>query len=380
MRVYERVWWPLAQRLDPEASHRLVLRLGSAAQGVPPARWVTSRVFTQRDPGLAVTWRGLTFPNPVGLAAGADKDARAPLFFQALGFGFIEIGTVTPEPQPGNPRPRVFRLPARQAMVNRLGFPSQGAERVAERLRGLRLRVPLGVNIGKNSATLLGQAARDYLRCLEALYPFGDYFVVNVSSPNTVGLTSLQAKPALKALLDPVIERRSALAASAGGPPKPLLVKLSSDLRGAELDDALGVAVEEGADGVIAVNTSTDPAIKRDAGGIPGGISGAPLRERALETVRYIRRHAPEGFCIIGVGGVFDHRDAWALLRAGANLVQLYTGLVYRGPGTVKSINRGLLALMEKEGVPKLDNLGAYHGAIAPDAQPGPRQSSISQH
>jgi len=206
----------------------------------------------------------------------------------------------------------------------------------------------------------------------------GDYFVVNVSSPNTAGLTSLQAKPALKAILDPLIELRAALAARSGGAgaaPKPLLVKVSSDLRGAELDDALDVAVEQGADGVVAVNTSTDPAIKGDAASIQGGISGAPLRQRALEAVGYIRRHAPEGFFVVGVGGVFDHRDAWALLRAGANVVQVYTGLVYRGPGIVKAINRGLLPLMDEAGVPNLDSLGAHHGAIAPGAQQGPHGS-----
>lgn len=366
MRFYERLWWPVVQRVDPETSHRLVLRLASAAQWAPPARWAVSRLFTVRDPRLAVTWRDMVFPSPVGLAAGADKDAAAPRFFQALGFGFIEIGTVTPQPQFGNPRPRVFRLPGRQAMINRLGFPSQGAARVARRLGKMKLPVPLGVNLGKNAATPLDQAPGDYLRCLEALYPFGDYFVVNVSSPNTAGLTTLQAGPALRAILRPLVERRASLAASSGAEPKPLLVKVSSDLRGAELDEALAVAVEQRIEGVIAVNTSRDPGIKADDAAVQGGISGAPIRERAREAVAYIRRHAPEGFFIVGVGGVFDQGDAWALLQAGANLVQVYTGLVYRGPGAVKAINRGLLTLMEEGGVASLDDLGAYRAERQP--------------
>ena len=360
MRVYERVLWPLLRRLDPESSHFLTIRTLSLAQRLSLFRWLATRLCSFQDPRLQFTWRGLTFGSPVGLAAGVDKDGHAARLFSALGFGFIEVGTVTPEPQPGNPGPRVFRLPARRALVNNLGFPSQGASRVAGRLAGVRLPVPLGVNIGKNARTTLEEAARDYLACLERLYPHADYFVVNVSSPNTVGLTSLQARPALASLTGALVQRRASLAQASGQAPKPLLVKLSPDLTRGELDDVLEVALENGVDGIVAVNTSPAPEFKGEAEGLPGGISGEPLRQRALEMVGYARRHGPEDFFIVGVGGVFDERDAWALLRAGANAVQLYTAMVYRGPSVVNSINRGLLSLLEAAEIPSIQALETY--------------------
>ena len=366
MRFYERVLWPLLRRLDPETSHALTIRTLSLAQRLSLLRWLAARLCSFQDPRLQFTWRGLTFGNPVGLAAGVDKDGRAARLFSALGFGFLEVGTVTPEPQPGNPRPRILRLPTRRALVNSLGFPSQGARRVGGRMAGVRLPVPLGVNIGKNAQTPLEEAADDYLACLERLYLHADYFVVNVSSPNTVGLTGLQARPALASLTSALAQRRASLADASGEPPKPLLLKLSPDLTHGELDDVLEVALENGVDGIVAVNTSPDPEVKGEVAGLSGGISGEPLRQRALEVVGYARRHAPEGFFIIGVGGVFDVRDAWALLRAGANAVQAYTAMVYRGPCFAGSMNRGLISLLESAEMPSIQSLETYRPGISP--------------
>ena len=356
MRPYERYLWPLLRRLDPERSHSLTLAALGLLQKLPLSRAMVERLLAVQDDRLAFTWRGLTFRNPVGLAAGMDKDGRLPHLFPSLGFGFIEVGTVTSRPQPGNPKPRVFRIPGQRALVNSLGFPSAGAASVAERLRRRRPPgVPLGVNIGKNTETPLDAAARDYLACLEALYPYADYFVVNVSSPNTEGLTSLQAKPALRTLTGTLLERRRALAGGEGEGLKPLLLKISPGLSWAELDDVVEVSLENGVDGIVAVNTSPDPTLKGPAAHLPGGISGEPLHQRALDVVGYLRRRVPKDFFIVGVGGVFDERDAWALLRTGADAVQLYTGLVYRGPGAVGSINQGLLSLLEQAALPSIE-------------------------
>ena len=357
MRFYERVVRPLLQRFDPETSHALTISTLSVFQRFALFRWLAARICSFQDPRLKVTWRGLAFQNPIGLAAGVDKDARAARLFASLGFGSVEVGTVTPLPQPGNPRPRVFRLPARRALVNSLGFPSQGMETVANRLKGNSVAVPLGINIGKNAETPLSEATADYLSCLEALYPYGDYFVLNISSPNTAGLTSLQAKPALTSLTAALRELRTALAEASNQDPKPLLLKLSADLTRAELDDVLEVATGNEVDGIVAVNTSASPEIKGDAQSISGGISGPPLRQQGLELVGYARRHVPRDFFIIGVGGITDERDAWAYLRAGANVVQVYTTLVYRGPCAVSSINRGLLSLLESSEVPSIQTL-----------------------
>ena len=353
MGVYERALWPLLRRLDAETSHSLTVALLDGLQIIPVADWAIERLASFQDPRLRFTWRGLTFRNPVGLAAGVDKNARLPRVLRALGLGHIEVGTVTPTPQPGNPRPRVARLASHRALVNRLGFPSHGAQRVARNLKGLRLEhTPLGINIGKNAATPLGQATDDYLACLRALYAYGDYFVVNVSSPNTEGLTSLQAASSLSALARAVVAEAQALAETRGRPRKPVLAKVSPDLSRDELHAAIDASLEGGLDGLVAVNTSIDQGLRSSAGAtIPGGVSGEPLRERAVEAVSQVRGQAPVDFFVIGVGGVFDASHAWELLRAGANAVQMYTGLVYRGPGVIGEINRGLVRLMDQEGL-----------------------------
>jgi dihydroorotate dehydrogenase len=353
MGVYERALWPLLRRLDAEASHDLYVEMLDVLQTVPGAAWAIERLLSFQDSRLQFTWRGLTFRNPIGLAAGVDKNARLPRILRALGLGFIEVGTVTPRPQPGNPKPRVGRRLSHHALVNRLGFPSHGSRRVAGNLKRLRLQhTPLGVNIGKNASTPLNEATDDYLSCLRSLYSYGDYFVINVSSPNTEGLTSLQATDALTTLVRAVVAEAKALAETRGRPPKPVLAKLSPDLSKGELDAAVQASLASGLDGLIAVNTSVDAELRKLVGAsIPGGISGEPLRERALEAVSRIRVQIPDDFFLIGVGGVFDASHAWDLLRAGANAVQMYTGLVYRGPGIVGEINRGLVRLMDQEGL-----------------------------
>ncbi len=343
---YEHLLRPALHRLDPETSHRVTLAFLRRVQWLPLTYRIARRLYAYNDPRLAFTWKGLSFPSPVGLAAGADKNGEAPRMFEAIGMGFVEIGTVTPVAQPGNPKPRVFRLKEAQSLVNRLGFPSQGAMKVSANLsRYRKRRAPLGINIGKNAATPLERAATDYENCLESLYAHGDYFVINVSSPNTSGLTSLQGSQTLKELAARLIAVRARVAQ--GKAPKPLFVKISPDLTQEQLADAVRACVESGIDGIIATNTTTDKTLRpARAQSWEGGLSGRLLHTRSLETVAAVRKLAPKDFFIIGAGGIFDGDDAWAMMQAGANAVQLYTGIVYRGPGVVKEINRALAQKM----------------------------------
>ncbi len=336
---------PLLFRLDPEGAHGLTLRLLALAGRLPPMRALLRRAFALEDARLHVRAFGLDFANPLGLAAGYDKDGRAIHGLAALGFGHIEVGTVTPEPQAGNPRPRLFRLPEDQALINRMGFPNQGAEALLRRLqRGRPRGVVLGVNIGKGAATPLEAAVQDYLALLEALYPHADYLVVNVSSPNTVGLRRLQARAHLEGLLGALARRRGQLMAQ-GAPRRPILVKLAPDLTQAELEDALAAVQGAGMEGVIATNTTVArPGLRSPLAGEAGGLSGAPLRPLALRSVRRVVELTQGTLPVIAVGGIFGPRDARAFLEAGASLVQVYTGLIYRGPGLVRAVLRGLLA------------------------------------
>ncbi|RMH95922.1 MAG: quinone-dependent dihydroorotate dehydrogenase, partial [Calditrichaeota bacterium] len=286
---------------------------------------------------------GLSFPNPVGLAAGFDKNARVYRQMGRLGFGFVEIGTVTPRPQPGNPRPRLFRLPEDEALINRMGFNNEGVEAVAARLRRRPKGLIIGGNIGKNKTTPNDRAVEDYEICFRKLYDQVDYFVVNVSSPNTPGLRALQEKGALRELLQHLqaLNRRMSS-------PRPLLLKIAPDLTPGQLDDIIEVVQETGLAGVIATNTTverrglrTSPRKLQAIG--EGGLSGRPLRERATEVIRYLHRASGGAFPIIGVGGIHSPEDALEKMEAGASLIQLYTGLIYRGPGLVGEIKRRLV-------------------------------------
>lgn len=322
---------PLLFALDPEAAHGLSLqaaRLGGAlAPGLVRALWAPRR-------GRAVQVAGLSFPNALGVAAGYDKDGLGWRGLAAMGFGHVEVGTVTPLPQPGNPRPRLFRLPEDRAVINRLGFPSQGAEAVAARLGGPR-EVILGVNLGKNKDTPLEEAERDYTAGVRSFARLADYLVVNVSSPNTPQLRELQTGERLRRLLLAVRAARDAEPLSR---PCPLFVKLAPDLDEAGLDDAVGAIVDAGCDGIVATNTTLQrEGLRSPLAGEPGGLSGAPLTARALAALRGVVARAA-GRPVIAVGGILSADDAKARLDAGATLVQVYTGLIYRGPGLVREI------------------------------------------
>ncbi|MEZ5661399.1 MAG: quinone-dependent dihydroorotate dehydrogenase [Burkholderiaceae bacterium] len=320
---------PALFALDAERAHRLGLTAIDHSRAL--WTWLAPRVD---DP---VTLMGLRFANRCGLAAGLDKDGRHIAGLAALGFGFLEIGTVTPRPQPGNPRPRLFRLPTHQALINRFGFNNDGLEAFVARVRAGRPDVPLGLNIGKNAATAIEAALDDYLIGLRGVYAHADYVTINISSPNTTKLRDLQSGAALKALLGGLHACRRELA-EATGRSVPLLVKIAPDLTPDEIEEICAVVVASSIDGIIATNTTLE---RRAVAGAPnsseaGGLSGAPLRERAEQVVAMLRQTLPAGFPIIGVGGIFSGDDARRRIAAGADLVQIYTGLIYRGPALVR--------------------------------------------
>ncbi len=326
-------------RLDPESAHHLAMRV-IRVLGVRPFSLVARQV-TAPAPELTTTALGIDFPSPFGVAAGFDKDGEGALGLAALGFGHIEVGTVTAVPQEGNPRPRLFRLIPDRAVINRMGFNNRGAHALAARLRVVRRRKDrpiIGVNIGKSRVVDIADATDDYVRSATLLAPLADYLAVNVSSPNTPGLRTLQAVETLAPLLRAVKD-------AAGR--TPMLVKIAPDLDDDEITAIAELAVELGLAGLIATNTtvsreglSTSPQTVMDAGA--GGLSGAPLRERALEVLRLVRAVVPDDFCLIGVGGVETARDVQERLAAGADLVQGYTAFLYRGPLWARQINRGL--------------------------------------
>ena len=332
---------PLLFRLDPERAHALTLNLIRLAGYLPPLGAFLRAWYA--GPEKPVQAFGLSFPNRVGLAAGYDKDGLGWRGLVTLGFGHIEVGTVTLRPQPGNPKPRIFRLPQNQAVINRMGFPGKGADFVLKQLAGPRpVGLILGVNLGKNKDTPLEEAAGDYLALMKIFAPLGDYLAINVSSPNTIGLRRLQARQELESLLNELNRERQTQEARLGRR-VPLLVKLAPDLSAEELADALDVLQQTGMDGVIATNTTI---AREGIDGIhareTGGLSGAPLGQRSTQMIRQIHRHTGGNLPIIGVGGVMNAEDARQKLDAGAILVQVYTGLVYAGPGLVKQILRGL--------------------------------------
>ena len=326
---------PFLFGLDPETAHRLTFhaldaasRLGLVAQRVPPS---PRRVM------------GLEFPNPVGLAAGLDKNGDHLDALAALGFGFIELGTVTPRPQPGNPPPRLFRLPRAEAIINRMGFNNAGVDALVANVRRARYRGILGINIGKNFDTPVARAADDYLACLRSAYPHASYIAVNISSPNTPGLRTLQNAGELRELLAALARERDELAARLARR-VPLAVKIAPDLDPAQIAEIARLLADNGADAVIATNTTLS---RQGIEGLPhareaGGLSGAPLASRATEVIRLLARELAGALPIIGVGGILSGRDAREKMEAGASLVQIYTGLIYRGPSLVREIGTEL--------------------------------------
>ncbi|MDB5858551.1 MAG: dihydroorotate oxidase [Ramlibacter sp.] len=330
---------PFLFGLDPETAHELTLASLARAQGTP-LQLAYSNSFVPDPIELA----GLRFPNRVGLAAGLDKNARCIDGLGAMGFGFVEVGTVTPRPQPGNPKPRMFRLPQANALINRLGFNNEGLDAFIANVQrsGFRRKGRLlGLNIGKNAATPIEEATGDYLACLEGVYPHADYVTVNISSPNTKNLRALQGDEALDALLSAVAARREQLDRTHGRR-VPLFVKIAPDLDEAQVQVIAATLQRHGMDGVIATNTT----IARDAvQGLPhaeetGGLSGSPVLEASNRVIAQLRAALGAGYPIIGVGGILSAEDALSKLRAGADVVQIYTGLIYRGPKLVDDIAR----------------------------------------
>jgi dihydroorotate dehydrogenase len=341
--MYRFVIRPFLFLFPPEFVHHATCRLIRALTLIPGMAALLRWYYRVEHKSLERKVFGLTFSNPVGLAAGFDKNAALIDPLACLGFGFIEIGTVTPRAQAGNDKPRLFRLPHDQALINRMGFNNEGVEAAVQRLRKRRSAVIVGGNIGKNKTTPNEHATRDYEICFEALYPYVDYFVVNVSSPNTPGLRELQEKEPLARLLHHI------KALSLARPqPKPVLLKIAPDLTDTQLLDVVDVLRQTHIDGVIATNTTVSrnglitPAADVDAMGT-GGLSGAPLRQRATEAVKFLRQHLGKDFPIVAVGGIMNAADAMEKFQAGANLVQLYTGFIYEGPGVVRKINKRLL-------------------------------------
>ncbi len=335
--LYEKVVRPALFRTDPERAHEGSVRALALLGGLYPLRRAME-AWARLPAGLGRPIRafGLDFPNAIGLAAGFDKNALAWPGAAALGFGHVEIGSVTAIAQPGNPRPRVFRYPSREAVINRMGFNNQGAAAIAARLRGQPARgrrlIPLGINLGKSKVVPVDAAAQDYLESFSHLADLADYLVLNVSSPNTPGLRQLQDEGRLRELVGAIQEANRARAAGTAGARVPVLLKIAPDLTFHQIDAVLGVIGEFAIDGVIATNTTLERpgffSIVNEA----GGLSGAPLRHRSTEIIRYIARATGGRLPIIGVGGITDPASAGEKLDAGATLVQVYTGLIYRGP------------------------------------------------
>lgn len=341
--MYKRIVLPILFRFDAETIHHFATSALKITLAIPGMRWLARQLYVVDDRRLRRTLWGIDFPNPVGMAAGFDKNAELVTELGCLGFGFVEIGTVTPRPQPGNPRPRLFRLKTDRGLINRMGFNNKGAGPAAAQLRSLKNRVIVGGNIGKNKDTPNEEALNDYRQCFQELFDTVDYFVVNVSSPNTPGLRDLQEREPLTRLLRALQQDNLARPKS-----KPILLKIAPDLTDSQLDDIVAIVAETQIAGVIATNTTISRAdLKTNAQTVAdigaGGVSGQPVRSRSTEVIRYLHQKSGGSFPIIGVGGVFTAEDALEKLRAGASLVQIYTGFIYEGPGMAKRICEGIL-------------------------------------
>jgi len=380
MSFYKILLKPFLFLMNPERAHQVTFSSLKFLMKIPGTRWICSRFFVLRDSRLETVVAGIRFPNRVGLAAGLDKNAKMMDEFAALGFGFIEIGTVTPIAQHGNEKPRLFRLPADEALINRMGFNNEGVKAASERLKRKKSKVVIGGNIGKNKTTPNEFAGDDYEKCFLELFPVVDYFVVNVSSPNTPGLRELQEKEPLKKLLMRLQElnrvknqderaknkeeraknkeerakskeeraKSKEEGAKSQEKRKPIFLKIAPDLTNEQLDEIIEVVRESGIDGIVATNTTiernhlitTESELKKIGN---GGLSGKPLTRRSTEVIRYLHNKSGGKIPIIGVGGIHSAADAMEKINAGASLVQLYTGFIYEGPALVKKINKAFL-------------------------------------
>jgi len=342
--VYKIFLKPLLFLFPPEKAHYLTIFLLKFTLAIPVLSWLFKSWYRVDDERLKRSLFGLTFENPIGLAAGFDKEGKYYEAMSSLGFGFIEVGTVTPKGQAGNPQPRLFRLPQDEGLINRMGFNNEGMDALVERLKRKRPKnLIIGGNIGKNKVTPNEQATEDYILCFEKLFPYVDYFVVNVSSPNTPNLRALQDKEPLTKLLSTLqgLNQQKEQA-------KPILLKIAPDLTDSQLDDIIDIVQDTKIDGVIATNTTISRAdLKTPESTIKtignGGLSGKPVRQRSTEVIRYLNEKSHGNLTIIGVGGISSPQDAIEKLEAGASLIQIYSGLVYEGPSLIKRINHALL-------------------------------------
>lgn len=353
--------------MDPEKAHHLVIDGLHTAGRIPGMTGMLHSLYgVNESPELQMNLFGLSFPHPIGLAAGLDKNGVAADGFSSIGFGFAEVGTVTPVGQAGNELPRLFRLPPDEALINRMGFNNQGAEQMAAKLAQRRIRrIPIAVNIGKNKTTPNELAHEDYQACIRQLYTHGDFFVVNISSPNTPDLRALQHGDELRTLLHAVKEEMAVQAAKQGRgePVKPVLVKIAPDMTDAQLELTVHTIQESGVSGIIATNTTLSrTGLTHSHAGEAGGLSGKPLRERSTDVIRAIYQQTGGTLPIIGSGGIFTAEDAYDKIRAGASLVEIYTALIYKGPGVLREMTAGLKQLLQRDGYRNLtEAVGADH-------------------
>ena len=347
--MYKRLIKPILFLFQPEKAHHIAFFMLGILGKIPGMLPLIRSISGKNKPEEGVEIAGLFFPNRVGLAAGFDKDALRYKELGAMGFGFVEIGTVTPEPQVGNPQPRLFRLPADQAIINRMGFNNSGMHAIADRLKSRDKKLIIGGNIGKNKSTPNENAVDDYKKCFTSLFSLVDYFVVNVSSPNTAGLRQLQDKEPLRDLLLQLQSLNQQLSKQYATKTKPVFLKIAPDLTNEQLNDVVEVIIETKCAGVIATNTTisrnhlktNDTTIEKIG---QGGLSGAPVRERSTEVIRYLSQKPNGAFAIIGVGGIHSAEDAIEKLNAGASLIQIYTGFIYKGPTLIREIRNAFVS------------------------------------
>ncbi len=362
--LYRNIFKPVLFRMDPEKAHHLVIGGLGAGVRIPGTLAAMQSMYgITSTPDMTTELFGITFPGPVGLAAGLDKNAQAVTGLSASGFGFMEVGTVTPKPQPGNEQPRLFRLPSDQALINRMGFNNEGAWAMADRLRHLVDHpIPIAVNIGKNKATPNEQAAADYKACISELYTYADFFVVNISSPNTPDLRNLQHGNELKELLAEVMQEMNAQAQN-HGTSKSVLVKIAPDVSDAELEYMVETIRQSGAAGIIATNTTLSrDGLTHNHAGETGGLSGRPLTERSTEIISCVYRQTEGKLPIIGCGGIFSSEDAYDKIKAGSSLVEIYTSFIYEGPQVTRRLHNGIRELMQRDGFAHISEaVGAAH-------------------
>lgn len=353
--LYRKMVKPIFFKMDPETAHHVTIGGLQAMGKMPGGTSLLSMMYGVREtPELSMDLWGIRFPNPIGLAAGLDKNGQAVRAFSSIGFGFIEVGTVTPKPQPGNELPRLYRLPQDEALINRMGFNNLGAAYLAKQLDHLRRlkqqRIPIALNIGKNKLTSNETATDDYIACIRILYPYGDFFVVNISSPNTPDLRKLQHGDELRQLLEAVTQEMD-VQKEKYQRQLPILIKIAPDLGDDELEQVVDTISKSRISGIIATNTTInrDGLTHQNSREI-GGLSGKPLTKRSTEVIRSIYKLTEGRMPIIGSGGVFTAEDAYEKIKAGASLVEIYTALIYRGPGVNQEITRGLSRLLKRDG------------------------------